>query len=47
LQLTPAGKRLLAKAVPIWRRTHYALDRGFSRTRLSDLRAGLLALSGD
>ncbi|HLJ00260.1 MAG TPA: MarR family transcriptional regulator [Bradyrhizobium sp.] len=47
LQLTPAGKRLLAKAVPIWRRTHRALDRGFSQTKLDALRAGLLALSGD
>jgi DNA-binding MarR family transcriptional regulator len=47
LDLTPAGQRLLAKAVPIWRRTHHALDRGFSRTRLSNLCAGLLALSGD
>jgi len=45
LQLTPTGKRLLAKAVPIWRRAHRDLDRGFSRTRLEDLRAGLLALS--
>lgn len=47
LQLTPAGKRLLAKAVPIWRLTHHELDRGFSRAGLADLRAGLLALSGD
>ena len=47
LQLTPAGKRLLAKAVPIWRRTHRALDRGFSHAKLDALRAGLLALSAD
>jgi DNA-binding MarR family transcriptional regulator len=47
LQLTPAGKRLLARAVPIWRRTHRELDRGFSRAELADLRADLLALSGD
>ena len=47
LQLTPAGRRLLAKAVPIWRRTHLELERGFSRAKLSGLRAGLLGLSGD
>jgi len=47
LQLTPAGRRLLRRAVPIWRRTHRELDRGFSRAGLADLRAGLLALSGD
>jgi DNA-binding MarR family transcriptional regulator len=47
LQLTPAGRRLLRRAVPIWRRTHRELDRGFSHARLADLRAGLLALSGD
>jgi DNA-binding MarR family transcriptional regulator len=47
LQLTPAGKRLLAKAIPIWRRTHHELDRGFSHSKLAGLRAGLLALSGD
>lgn len=47
LHLTPSGKRLLAKAVPIWRRTHRALDRSFSRAKLADLRAGLLALSSD
>jgi len=47
LQLTPAGRRLLRQVVPIWRRTHRELDRGFSRAGLADLRAGLLALSGD
>ena len=47
MQLTPAGKRLLARAVPIWRRTHRELDHAFSRTKLADLRADLLALSGD
>jgi DNA-binding MarR family transcriptional regulator len=47
LLLTPAGKRLLAKAVPIWRRTHGALDRNFSRKELATLRSGLAALGGD
>jgi DNA-binding MarR family transcriptional regulator len=24
--LTPAGRRLLARAVPVWKRTHHALE---------------------
>src|SRR5471032_1512953 len=45
LILTASGKRLLVRAVPIWRRTHHELDRRFSKTRLDAMRAGLLALS--
>lgn len=47
LVLTAAGKNLLAKAVPIWRRTHAELDRRFSARRLAQLRSGLLALTAD
>lgn len=47
LVLTAAGKTLLAKAVPIWRRTHAELDRRFSARRLAQLRSGLLALTAD
>jgi DNA-binding MarR family transcriptional regulator len=45
LALTAAGRRLLIKAIPIWRRTHHELDRTFSKARLDAMRAGLLALS--
>jgi DNA-binding MarR family transcriptional regulator len=46
LVLTVAGKRLLAKAVPIWRRTHHEVDSRFLRSERNAMRAGLLALSG-
>jgi DNA-binding MarR family transcriptional regulator len=36
LTLTPAGKRLLARAVPIWKRTHAEID-----ARLAEGGAGL------
>ena len=45
LALTRAGRQLLAKAVPIWRRTHRDLDRHFSKSWLGTMRAGLAALS--
>lgn len=45
LVLTVAGKSLLKKALPVWRKTHGALDRAFSRNQLDQLRAGLLAIS--
>jgi DNA-binding MarR family transcriptional regulator len=45
LVLTAAGKSLLKKALPVWRKTHGALDRAFSRNQLDQLRAGLLAIS--
>ena len=45
LVLTPAGKALLEKALPIWRKTHGEVDRAFSRPQLDQLRAGLAAIS--
>jgi DNA-binding MarR family transcriptional regulator len=47
LVLTGAGRMRLARAVPIWRRTHGELDRSISRKKLAALRSGLVALSGD
>ena len=47
MTLTPAGRKLLAAAVPIWKRTHAAIDRLLAE-RDSDpdrLRADLRALS--
>ncbi len=46
LLLTTAGKRLLAKAVPLWRRTHSDVERRFAKPDRRAMRAGLLALSG-
>lgn len=46
LVLTAAGKRLLAKAVPVWRLAHSDVDRRFAKPDRNALRAGLLALSG-
>lgn len=45
LILTVKGRDLLARAVPIWRRTHVEIERHFSGAKLDELRAGLLALS--
>jgi DNA-binding MarR family transcriptional regulator len=45
LVLTPAGRKLLATAVPIWRDTHAALDGLLPRSDPEDLRRDLLALS--
>ena len=45
LTLTPAGKRLLIKAVPIWRRTHGEVDKRLPAKKLDALRSGLVALS--
>jgi DNA-binding MarR family transcriptional regulator len=45
LVLTPAGKALLGKALPIWRKTHGEVDRALSKSQLDNLRAGLLAIS--
>jgi DNA-binding MarR family transcriptional regulator len=44
LKLTEAGLALLAKAVPIWRRTHAAIERQLARPDAGDLRADLKAL---
>lgn len=43
--LTPAGRALLAAAVPIWTRTHAAIERLLARAGADALRADLLALS--
>jgi DNA-binding MarR family transcriptional regulator len=45
LALTAAGHALLARALPIWKRTHARLDRGLAAPE--QLRADLLALSSD
>jgi DNA-binding MarR family transcriptional regulator len=45
MTLTPAGRKLLAEAVPIWKRTHAALDRLMGDEGLDRLRADLRALS--
>jgi DNA-binding MarR family transcriptional regulator len=46
MRLTAAGRKLLAKAVPIWKRTHMALDRLLATDAASDrLRADLRALA--
>ena len=44
LALTPAGRTLLVAAVPIWKRTHAALDRQLKRSP-DALRADLIALT--
>jgi DNA-binding MarR family transcriptional regulator len=43
LSLTPAGRELLAAAVPVWRETHTAIERLVPDA--DDLRANLLRLS--
>lgn len=45
LKLTPAGRTLLASAVPVWRDTHAAIDRLLPRPGPKDLRQDLRALS--
>ncbi|HLI10781.1 MAG TPA: MarR family transcriptional regulator [Alphaproteobacteria bacterium] len=47
LALTPAGRALLAEAVPVWRRTHGAVERRLSAAAkgADRLRADLVALS--
>jgi DNA-binding MarR family transcriptional regulator len=44
LKLTRAGRALLASAVPIWRRTHAAVDRQLPHADPDRLRADLRAL---
>ncbi|HVO13884.1 MAG TPA: MarR family transcriptional regulator [Alphaproteobacteria bacterium] len=43
--LTPAGRKLLAAAVPIWKRTHAAVERLLGDSSADQLRADLRALS--
>jgi len=45
LKLTPAGRALLARAVPVWRRTHAEIDRLVPRGGAERLRRDLRALS--
>jgi DNA-binding MarR family transcriptional regulator len=45
LSLTPAGRELLASAVPIWQREHAAIDRQFVAGDEDRLRADLRALA--
>jgi DNA-binding MarR family transcriptional regulator len=45
LALTPAGRRLLAAAVPVWRRTHGAIERTLARGDADGFRADLRSLS--
>jgi DNA-binding MarR family transcriptional regulator len=45
LVLTPSGKALLVKALPIWKQTHKEVERDLPRANADDLRKDLLALS--
>jgi DNA-binding MarR family transcriptional regulator len=45
LTLTPAGRALLAAAVPVWKRTHAAIDRLLPGSDPDRLRRDLRALS--
>jgi DNA-binding MarR family transcriptional regulator len=45
LKLTPAGRALLARALPVWRRTHAEIDRLVPRAGIERLRRDLRALS--
>jgi DNA-binding MarR family transcriptional regulator len=45
LTLTPAGHALLVAAVPVWKKTHAAVERLLARSSPEDLRAALRALS--
>ncbi len=45
LILTPAGHALLGAAVPVWKRTHAAVERMLMRSNPDDLRTDLQALT--
>jgi DNA-binding MarR family transcriptional regulator len=45
LKLTGAGRALLARAVPSWRRTHAEIERALPRAGADRLRRGLRALT--
>src|SRR5262245_42836321 len=45
LTLTPAGRALLARAVPVWRRTHAEIDRLLAPAGAERLRRDLRALA--
>jgi DNA-binding MarR family transcriptional regulator len=45
LSLTPAGRKLLAEAAPIWRSEHAAIEARLGKPTPDQLRAGLNALA--
>ena len=45
IALLPAGRKLLARAVPIWQRTHAEVERGLAKGGGNLLRDGLRALA--
>jgi DNA-binding MarR family transcriptional regulator len=45
MTLTPAGRALLASAIPVWERTHVEIERLITGTGPDTLRADLRALS--
>jgi DNA-binding MarR family transcriptional regulator len=45
LKLTPRGRKLLARAVPVWKRTHAAVEAGLGDGEADRLRKNLRALS--
>src|SRR5690242_11363960 len=45
LVLTDEGRALLARAVPLWRKTHAELEKGLPKKRQSEVRAAMNALS--
>ncbi len=45
LALTAAGRALVAKAFPLWERTHAEIERGLTAISADELRAALRALS--
>jgi len=45
LKLTAPGRALLAAALPVWRRTHAAIEKGLGSSSADRLRADLRALS--
>jgi DNA-binding MarR family transcriptional regulator len=46
IKLTPKGRRLLARAVPVWRSTHVAIEALLGDGDADRLRMNLRALSG-
>jgi len=46
LLITPAGVQALREALPVWRKTHGALEAGLAAGMPALLRAGMTALSG-
>ncbi len=45
LTLTQEGRRMLRSALPVWKRTHAAIDAGLAQVNPGILRAGLRALA--